>query len=125
MKARIILGLLSLLINVSILTNFASLALPGSYKPSFQEQLLQEIQGGDLGKVQELLKARASIHDANDSGSTPLHYATLFSHLDIARFLIKTGAIVNTHNKKRDGNTPLHEAVEEENEDIVNLLLKE
>ena len=122
MNARIIVRLFSLLISVSTLTSFASLALPDSDASSLQEQLFQKIKGGDLDNVKELLQMKAGLHDTNNSGSTPLHYATLFHHAEIIRFLISVGAIVNAHNK-RDGNTPLRDAVDEGNEDIVKLLI--
>lgn len=113
---------LSLLMSLNNIASFASLTTSTTDKAVLQAQLFEEIQAGGLAKVKSLLTARVNVRDTNDSGSTPLHFAVLFNHLDIARYLIKVGALVNAQNK-RDGNTPLHDAVDEGNKDIVQLLL--
>src|SRR5690242_7199906 len=112
MKKIIILGA-SLLVGASSLTSFASL----TDKESLQKQLFEKIKTGDLDTVKRLLKKDVSLHEVNESGSTPLHFAVLFNRLNIVEYLITAGAVINAHNR-RDGVTPLHDAVEEENADI-------
>ncbi|KAF2110293.1 ankyrin repeat-containing domain protein [Lophiotrema nucula] len=61
--------------------------------------------------------------DVHDQwGRTPLFYAALRGHLDVANFLLKNGAKINA----RDciGQSPLHIACSTENEDMVSLLLQ-
>ncbi len=76
-------------------------------------------QHGDLTMVKLLLKARpglvfsrykeASFSEPDESGWTPLHYATAFDHKDIVELLLANKAEVNA--KDKEGKSPMHLAV--------------
>ena len=118
MKNKMTLRLLLLFIHLNTLTSFGSLIT------TKQEQLFHEIQAGNLNNVRELLKTGANVRDTNGGGSTPLHHAVLFHHLEIAKFLLSVGAHVNAYNT-RDNNTPLHDAVDEGDKESVELLINQ
>ncbi|MEW4486772.1 ankyrin repeat domain-containing protein [Thalassoglobus sp. JC818] len=67
---------------------------------------------GDLDEVQQAVEDDPScVHALDDHGASPLHYATLRGHREIAEFLIEAGADVNL----RDGEfsaTPAGWAIE-------------
>ena len=54
-------------------------------------------------------------------GVTPLHYAALMGHGDIAQFLVERGAQVNARHD--GGRTPLHDAAMKGHSDLVRMLL--
>lgn len=54
--------------------------------------------------------------------NTPLHLAALTGYLDIAKYLIKKGAPVNSRNRKNQ--TPLHLAVHNAHKDIIKYLVE-
>jgi ankyrin repeat protein len=58
----------------------------------------------------------------DESGSTPLHWAAMIGHVDIARLLLQNGANVNA--RSIGGNTPLHWAAYQGNVDILHLLVE-
>lgn len=55
-------------------------------------QLLQAAEGGDLNRVQMLLKAGASAGAADRSGRTALTWAAKGNHVAVARVLVAAGA---------------------------------
>ena len=55
-------------------------------------------------------------------GRTPLHYAAMYGHKEVAELLIAKGANVNV--KDEDGETPLDLAIKYKQTEIANLLLK-
>src|SRR3989442_10148758 len=62
---------------------------------------------GDLAKVQALLKNNPDlVSSKGDNGNTPLHWAALNGHKDVAELLLANGANVNS--RKKNGDTPLH-----------------
>jgi ankyrin repeat protein len=58
----------------------------------------------------------------NKYGSTPLHYASIPGHMDLARFLIEYGADVSA--KDENGSTPLHRASCHNNIDLARFLVE-
>ena len=57
-----------------------------------------------------------------DDGQTPLHFAAIYGHKAIAKYLLEKGASVRA--KDILGSTPLHEAVRYGQTEIVNMLLE-
>lgn len=60
------------------------------------------------------------INDPTDTGTSPLHFVMLGNNLELAKWLIKNGAVIQ---KNLDGQTPLHWACKEGNIEMVKLLL--
>ena len=71
-----------------------------------------------------LCLSKINVNHQDNNGKTPLHFASIYNQLDIAKILIYYGANVNL--KDENGNTPLFDAVfnSRGNPDII-LLLKE
>jgi ankyrin repeat protein len=63
---------------------------------------------GDLQRVKALVAEHPDLvsSTANTFGNTPLMYAAIYGHKDIARFLLANKADVNARN--RDSKTALH-----------------
>ena len=55
------------------------------------------------------------------NGATPVHLASCYGHLDVAKYLIDRGAEVESNDK--DGMSPLHYASKEGNLDTVKYLV--
>ncbi|PJZ51101.1 ankyrin repeat domain-containing protein [Leptospira saintgironsiae] len=79
---------------------------------------------GDLFGLQNCLKAGCSVdtRDPFTRNFTPLMIAAREGEVEIAEFLVRSGADINA--KTRDGHTALMMAVYNRNLDIVKLLLK-
>jgi ankyrin repeat protein len=56
------------------------------------------------------------------SGYTPLHIAAHFGHVAIIRFLLSSGASVDS--RTNVGYTPLHQAAQQGHTQVINLLLE-
>ena len=80
--------------------------------------MIASIQG-DLPVVKLLVKQKSAMVD--HIGWTPLHYACTKGHLEVAQYLIASGANVNS--ESLNGTTPLMMAVQSGNEQLVKLLL--
>ena len=76
----------------------------------------------DLAAVKKLLADKSAINKRLADGSTPLSTAALHGHLEVARYLIDTGADASGTNS--DGNTPLHVAAFLCRTDVVKLFLE-
>ncbi len=70
-------------------------------------------------KAARLTPAQVNVTD--QSGNTPLHYACINSHAEMARMLLRLGADPNARNK--EGNTPLHEAFRRNSTDLAGAVL--
>ncbi len=66
-------------------------------------------QSGDLKAVRQLVALGHPVDAIDDLGKTPLHYAVENDHIDVAAYLIQSGADVNAHDESVIGNTPLGE----------------
>jgi ankyrin repeat protein len=74
---------------------------------------------GDLPLVKTLvLQNKARV---DHIGWTPLHYACTKGNLDVAKFLVANGALVDSN--ALNGTTPLMMAVQSGNEDLIRFLL--
>lgn len=77
---------------------------------------------GDLARVKVLLKSSPRlVFSRDEDGETPLHWAALRGHGDVARCLLANKADVNARDK--EGETPLLLASRNGHQDIVELLL--
>ena len=74
--------------------------------------IIEAVKEGDLDRVGASLDANEDLANGNDeSGASPLHYATLNGHREVARLLIERGADVNSHDGEF-GATPAGWAIE-------------
>jgi len=77
---------------------------------------------GDLKKVKVIIKENPDlVFRQDDNGDTPLIWAALRDHKDVAEFLLASSAKVNATNNA--GETPLHLAAGKGYKDVVELLL--
>jgi ankyrin repeat protein len=77
-----------------------------------RERLHFAAQDGDFELVETLVKMGYPINAFDEISMTPLHYAVLNEHEDVAAFLMRSGADVNAHEEQKIGNTPLRNAAD-------------
>lgn len=87
-----------------------------------KEEFIKQAEMNNTQMIEAFLKAGMKPDTANESGTTPLIWASFNGNSEVVKKLIEAGANVNAVN--RDGFTPLHAAVESENVSIVRYLLK-
>lgn len=76
--------------------------------------------GGQLERVEKLIKNGENVNVKSKLGMTPLHKACKQGHIDLVKFLIKAGADVKIMDDY--GRTPLHCAGESGHLEIVKIL---
>jgi len=57
-----------------------------------QTALMHKVIGGEVQVIESLLAGRASVHQRDSSGATPLHYAACYARPSAAKLLIDAGA---------------------------------
>eukprot|EP00729_Bicosta_minor_P020094 gene20094-35049_t len=82
--------------------------------------LWDSAEKGDLPGVTQHLTA-GNVNQKGPAGSTPLGIAASNGHLDVAAYLVKHKASINSSNN--DGWTPLHQAAVKNKPKVVELLL--
>lgn len=85
------------------------------------EEYRNEIRDGNIDRVRQLL-ARKSDKLKDNFDCTPLHYAALFSQVDITKLLLEYGADVTAQDKA--GMTAFHYAAGKGDDKIFSLLLQ-
>jgi ankyrin repeat protein len=85
-------------------------------------ELFAAVRGGDVARVEKLLKSGADVNVVNEELETPLHLAAGGGHLGLVELLIKHGADVNAQDS--EGRTPLCIATANNDDVVVELLLK-
>jgi ankyrin repeat protein len=74
--------------------------------------LVEAIRNGNEQETKSILEKNAEfVNQYDETGATPLHYATLNGHQSIVRMLIEKGALVNSADKEF-GATPTGWAIE-------------
>lgn len=74
-----------------------------------QDSLHIAVQENNLAQVKNLVVRGFPVSTFDDLGLTPLHYAARNENLEIAGFLLASGADINAQDETRAGNTPLSE----------------
>ena len=86
------------------------------------QQLRSAAQRGNLALVRQALQNGADVNGAHpEFGWTPLHYACWKGHLEVARFLLDSGATLHAIDKK--GRTPLHHACQKGQLEVARFFL--
>jgi hypothetical protein len=76
------------------------------------ENLIEAVKQGELERVRALLESDAGLaRQKDESGATPLHYATLNGHRHIVQLLLERGADINSTDGQF-GATPAGWAIE-------------
>lgn len=85
----------------------------------------QAASRGDLAALRRLVgEDRALANVTGDGGWTPLHLAAQGGHLELARFLLESGANVHLRSSNPLENQPLHAAAAGGHASLVRLLLE-
>jgi ankyrin repeat protein len=80
---------------------------------------------GKVDRVMSILKRRPKLlNEFAPDGFQPLGLAAFFGHVEVARFLLESGAEVNTHSQNGLKVTPLHSAAAGRHYEIAMLLLE-
>lgn len=76
------------------------------------EKLIEAVQQGQADRVREIPNADPGlVHQRDESGATPLHYAALVGHREVVQLLAERGANMNSVDGKF-GATPTGWAIE-------------
>lgn len=76
------------------------------------ENMIEAVKQGDLERVRAILESDDRLANQGDeSGATPLHYATLNGHRQIVQLLLERGADINSKDSQF-GATPAGWAIE-------------
>jgi len=79
---------------------------------------------GNIESVKRHLGTGVDVNAKNKAGMTPLHYASMMGHKEVARLLITNGADVKAKSQFQNfGETPLHHAASGGHGEIVELLI--
>jgi ankyrin repeat protein/Tol biopolymer transport system component len=87
------------------------------------DEIHEAAKEGTLAKVKELLeKDPKLINFKDENGRTPLHWACLGVHKDVAQYLLEKGADVNA--KDNNETTAMHSAAAQGHTEVAKLLIK-
>jgi len=87
------------------------------------EQIVDAAKKGDLQTVKKILAQNPSKLNATDEDKyTPLHWACMRAHWDVAKYLIEKGADLNVAGG--DGGTQINWAVHHDNVEIIKLMVE-
>ncbi len=79
---------------------------------------------GNIESVKRHLGTGVDVNAKNKSEMTPLHYASMMGHKEVAGLLITSGADVNAKGQFQNfGETPLHHAAWGDHKEIIELLI--
>ena len=88
----------------------------------FAEEIFDAARNGEVEKIRQLLDNDKNLLNSKDqSGKTPLHFASQYGHFDMVKILIERGAEVNVENN--NGETPLHYASAYGQENVAEFLI--
>ncbi len=95
---------------------------PGGAAPAPQRTLIEAVKAGDLPRVEQLIDAEPEIVNMRDTAfsATPLHWAALRGHLEVARYLLAKKADPGATNN--DGETALAVARRAKRQPMIALL---
>jgi ankyrin repeat protein len=97
-----------------------------SFDPELTQELIKELNKSwydvDMSKIQDFIERGADVEAKDNMGYTPLHKASLYNFIEIAKFLIEKGANVEAKDDK--GWTPLHSVSYKDNIEIAKLLIE-
>jgi ankyrin repeat protein len=80
----------------------------------------KSVKHGDTARVIEFLKHGADVNARDKYGSTPLHWATYYGHVEVVRLLLELGADPTVRNN--DGKSPLDVARERGQDDVARII---
>jgi len=105
-----------------LLTTIAAVVLVGCGGPP--KDILKAGESGNIEAIKQHLAAGADVNAKNKAEMTPLHYASMMGHKEVAGLLITNGADVNAKSQFQNfGETPLHHAAWGSHKEIVELLI--
>jgi ankyrin repeat protein len=90
--------------------------------PALNEELLEAAENGASGWVQSLLSRRANPNVQDGFGNTPLHWAVIKNHKNVAEVLVRNENI-NLEVQDMEGTSALHLAAQINRIDIAEVLL--
>lgn len=88
---------------------------------SSTRHLIQSIRIGDFSSFKKIIKNRTLLEVRDSDGNAPLILSAKHNHTDIAKYLIKIGADIESHNLRSE--TTIHWASFHENIDLIKLLI--
>jgi len=122
MRLQINYTLTELLVVIGLIGILAAFLLP-TPSPPYDHPLHTALRGGDVIEARRLIEeGLANVNEHGYWGWTPLHYAAVGGHRDVAVLLIEKGADVNAKNHFLM--TPLHTAANYSSFEVAELLLK-
>jgi Ankyrin repeats (many copies)/Ankyrin repeat len=90
--------------------------------PPGRDDIFRAAKEGDVAKVRELLEKDPELVTRRDRGSTALHSAVVYHHLEVVKVLLASGADVNAQDNGRM--TPLHYAAVDGLTEIAEFLIE-
>lgn len=108
------------LVPVGMLNGTMSIQKPQTVITDLGKSLLQAAKTGNTEKVHELM-SRGAPFTADWLGTSPLHLAARYNHVETCKVLLRAG--ISKDSKTKVDRTPLHFAAFQGNVDIVELLL--